>query len=349
MRRTTLWSFDPLKLCLQYFRVDSSIFSAYRAECSSSVESCPPCDVGVWEMDSYLPKLMVNGILATVAAPGLNSNFRAYPPLPLTQSPPEQILGERTGGNAGEKECDNELVDITRKYAAMHHDLIPYTRSYMFQATRIGMSIIGALGFALPADESVTDTWNEYLYGRDILVAPVTVDKAASREVYLPAGRWMNYDDRKAVYEGKSTITASAPLGDIPQYVREGAIIPRGDIVKLNKNWDANWAPTLRIEIYPARKDSSECVYCTGKSEAKIQVSTDSEGITVRSDDLGTPSTLEVYCDNVKSVKKNGQKLKKGGGYRYDRAIKKLTTSLEGAAKIEIAGGRSLFDTPSPK
>jgi len=44
----------------------------------------------------------------------------------------------------------------------------------------------------------------------------------------------------------------------IPLFVREGSIISRGDIVKLNNNWDANWEPKLRIEVFPSAKQASE-------------------------------------------------------------------------------------------
>jgi hypothetical protein len=54
--------------------------------------------------------------------------------------------------------------------------------------------------------------------------------------VYLPAGRWMNYNDRKAVYDGGVSLTVGATQGTIPLYVREGAIITRGDILKGNNN-----------------------------------------------------------------------------------------------------------------
>jgi alpha-glucosidase len=48
--------------------------------------------------------------------------------------------------------------------------------------------------------------------------------------VYLPAGRWMNYNDKMTAYEGGNTVRVAAPLGTIPVFVRQGAIIPRGDI-----------------------------------------------------------------------------------------------------------------------
>ncbi len=125
------------------------------------------------------------------------------------------------------------------------------TRSLMHQATLTGMPIARPLVFAYPSDEKVADIWDEYLLGDWLLVAPVTTAGATSRSVYLPAGRWLDYNDRKTAHAGGATITAAAPLDTIPLFVREGAIIPRGGILKSNNNWDANWAPNLRIEVFP--------------------------------------------------------------------------------------------------
>jgi alpha-glucosidase (family GH31 glycosyl hydrolase) len=158
--------------------------------------------------------------------------FSAFSPMMEVLLGPQRTLWD---------DYSQDVVGVAQKYVATHHDLIPYTRSAMYQATQTGMPIMRALILAYPDDERLSDMWDEYLYGDGLLVAPVATSRATERAVYLPAGRWMNYDDKRSVYAGGSTIKAAAPLGTIPVYVREGAIIPRGDIVKLNNNWEANW------------------------------------------------------------------------------------------------------------
>jgi alpha-D-xyloside xylohydrolase len=182
---------------------------------------------------------------------------------------------------------DDELVGITRKYAAKHHDLIPYTRSYLFGATRNGMPVMRPLIFAYPGETNFSDTWDEYLYGEDLLVAPVTTLGATSRSVGLPAGKWLDYNDRKTVYEGGKSARVAAALGTIPVFVREGGIVPRGDIVKLNNNWDAHWKAKLRIEIFPAEKTASEFAYFTGITVQKIRVEPSKAGVKIEFGDLG--------------------------------------------------------------
>ncbi len=116
-----------------------------------------------------------------------------------------------------------EVVGIAQKYVAAHHDLIPYTRSAMYQATQDGMPIMRALVLAYPDDARLTDMWDEYLYGDSLLVAPVTTAQTTEREVYLPAGKWMNYHDKQTVYAGRQHGQGRRALGDYPRVRSRGS------------------------------------------------------------------------------------------------------------------------------
>ena len=261
--------------------------------------------------------------------------FSAYSPMM------EVILGPK---RTVWYDYDDELVGIAQKYAAAHHDLIPYTRSYMYAATQTGMPIMRSLIFAYPGDDHLSDTWDEYLYGADLLVAPVATGATAERKVYLPAGRWLNYDDKRTIYQGKTTITAAAPLGTIPVFVREGAIIPRGDIVKVNNNWDANWAPKLEIEVFPSRNQASQFDYFNGQAVHKISAASSHDGITIQFGDLGAGGTVQVYCRKVRGVVKDGKTLSQGSDYQYDAQAQKLTIPFSSSANLLIKGADGLFD-----
>jgi len=238
---------------------------------------------------------------------------------------------------------DQDLVDITRKYVTEHHDLIPYTRSNLYGATRTGMPVMRALALEYEGDASVSDIWDEYLYGENILVAPVTTAGATSRGVYLPEGRWMSYEDKHSVYEGKKSVTAEAPLGTIPLFVREGAIIPRGDIVKLNNNWEENWSPKLRIEMFPSEKGHSEFDYFTGNGAEKITAERQGDELAIQFEELGAEGALEIYCKRAKEVTRNGIKLREGRDYTYDANAERLTVPFKGASKVTLKGAASLF------
>jgi alpha-D-xyloside xylohydrolase len=260
--------------------------------------------------------------------------FSAYSPMMEVLIGPKRTIWD---------DYDEELVGITKTYVDAHHDLIPYTRAYLYQATQTGMPVMRALAFGYPADDSLSDTWNEYLYGNNLLVAPVTTASATSRSVYLPEGKWMDYNDKRTIYDGKKTITAVAPLGTIPVFVREGAIVPRGDVAKLNNNWKEKWSPKLRIEIFPSGKSSSEFSYFTGSGVQTITATTTGEALTVQFGDLGAEGVLEVYCQKAVGVLRNGEKLREGRDYKYDSAAQKLTVSFKGETKLKVAGAKGLF------
>jgi alpha-D-xyloside xylohydrolase len=237
---------------------------------------------------------------------------------------------------------DQALIDIATAQTQAHHDLIPYTRSYAYKATQTGMPIMRAMILAYPDDASVSDTWNQYMYGAEILVAPVTTAGATSRSVYLPAGKWIDYNDKATISTGGASVTASAPLATIPLFVKEGAIIPRGDILQSNNNWTANWAANLRIEVFLASTGSSSFDYYTGTAVQTITASLSGSTATIKFDDLGTNGKLEIYCNGCSGVTRNGVALT-SADFTYDAAKKLLTVSYSGATTLEISGTASIF------
>lgn len=260
--------------------------------------------------------------------------FSAYSPMMEVLIGPKRTIWD---------DFDHELVEIVQKYTNAHHDLIPYTRSNMYAATKTGMPVMRSLIFAYPDDHKLYDMWDEYLFGPEILVAPVVKPGATERSVYLPAGRWMDYNDKKTVFTGPTSISVQAPPGTIPLFVREGAVIPRGDILKANNNWDANWEPKLHIEVFPSSKATDEVDYFTGSRVEKITTARKGSNLEISFGDLGTNGTLEIYCRNPKSVSRNGARLTAGSGYQYDAKTQKLTVPFKGATKLGIAGAGSLF------
>jgi alpha-glucosidase (family GH31 glycosyl hydrolase) len=120
---------------------------------------------------------------------------------------------------------DPEATNLFREYARLHISLFPYLYTYATEAENTGLPIMRHLLFADPADPHTWDADDEYLLGDRILVAPVIHEGATSRSLYLPAGSWTNYWTGK-VMDGGRTVTISAPLDQIPVFVRAGSILP---------------------------------------------------------------------------------------------------------------------------
>ncbi len=92
----------------------------------------------------------------------------------------------------------------------------------MKAASEKGAPVMRPLFFDFPEDEKCWEVEDTYMFGPDILVAPVMEEGARERTLYLPAGcRWTDANTKK-VYEGGAQITVPAPLEIIPVMIREG-------------------------------------------------------------------------------------------------------------------------------
>lgn len=97
-----------------------------------------------------------------------------------------------------------------------------YTRMLMKQAHEKGTPVMRTMFYEFPQDKTCWDLKDQYMYGSDILVAPICYEKAESRKVYLPEGTvWINARDGKA-YKGNTWYEVSAPMDTIPIFLREG-------------------------------------------------------------------------------------------------------------------------------
>jgi hypothetical protein len=104
--------------------------------------------------------------------------------------------------------------------------LVPYTYTLGWQASQTGLPITRPLYLDYPDQQAAYQNDGEYLFGPDVLVAPVTTPGAvADQAVWFPPGRWVDYFTG-ATYTGPSSATISVPLSRMPVFVRAGGIIP---------------------------------------------------------------------------------------------------------------------------
>ena len=119
-----------------------------------------------------------------------------------------------------------QTIAAYRKYARLHMSLFPYLYSYALAAHRSGQPIMRHLYLAYPDDKNVRDLDTQYLLGDSLLIAPVLEPGVDQWRVYLPQGEWISWWDGKR-YLGPRTVTVSAPLMQIPIFVKASAIIPQ--------------------------------------------------------------------------------------------------------------------------
>jgi alpha-glucosidase (family GH31 glycosyl hydrolase) len=135
---------------------------------------------------------------------------------------------------------EDDQIENWRRYAKLHTRLYPYLEAADRVYRRTGMPIMRHLALAHPGDERSLAREDEYLFGPDLLAAPVVEPGATERELYLPPGRWvdfwrsLDYKPRRGalrlrrarVLAGGHEETVPAPLEELPLMVRAGAVLP---------------------------------------------------------------------------------------------------------------------------
>ena len=123
-------------------------------------------------------------------------------------------------------ELNNPAIELVcKQFAELRYQLIPYTYTLAWQARDTGMPLMRAMWLHYPGDENARGLGNQYLWGRDMLVAPVFTQGAVARDIYLPEGQWYDWWTNAKVTGGQ-TVTRSVNISKIPIYVRAGSIIP---------------------------------------------------------------------------------------------------------------------------
>ncbi|HTY06882.1 MAG TPA: TIM-barrel domain-containing protein [Gemmatimonadales bacterium] len=160
--------------------------------------------------------------------------------------------------NLGPWDYGDQALDIFRRFSRLHMSLFPYRYAAAQESHRTGMPMMRALVLLHPLDSAARAATDEYEFGPDLLVAPV-VTPGTRRDVYLPAGDWIDYWSGKA-FQGPVDLAVDVPLDRVPLYVKAGAILPEipEDVMTLVPG-AVNGLDERRIyEVYPGPARSLE-------------------------------------------------------------------------------------------
>ena len=145
-----------------------------------------------------------------------------------------------------------EIEAVCRRYLDLRYRLMPYTYTLAWQAHAQGLPLMRPLVLNYPDDPRAWELGSEYLWGDDLLVAPVTRAGAMHWPVYLPEGRWHDFWTG-AIHEGPGGVAVEAPLDRLPLLARAGAIIPMGPPMQHHER--GAWKE-LTVLTYPAGRSS---------------------------------------------------------------------------------------------
>lgn len=142
-----------------------------------------------------------------------------------------------------------EAEEIVRKAVELKYQLFPYFYTYGREAHDTGLPLMRAMLLEYPNDEETYKADHQFLLGKELLVAPVVKKGSASKEVYLPEGEWIDFNDRSTTYKGSQWISYEAPLEVTPLFVKKGSIIPMMPVMQYIHEKEAY---PLTLEIFPA-------------------------------------------------------------------------------------------------
>ena len=245
--------------------------------------------------------------------------------------------------------------DIILDFVKQRYQWLPYNYTLAYENTAEGLPLARPVNFHSEAgtvDANITD---EYLWGSEVLVAPVFKKGARSRKVVFPPGAdWVNWNNPKLSYKGGTTATVAAPLSQLPMFVKKGSFIPL--YTRPIENVSQYDPKFLTVKFFPSSQSSSFTIFDdnrlspTSLADGEYQLTTFTavpQGkrleIDIESDGAykEMPSvrmiTLEILgIARPASVKLDGQRLEavstpkaiRNAAWYYDAASRTLTVGF---------------------
>ncbi len=266
----------------------------------------------------------------------------------------------------------NELTnDGIARYIKLRYRLIPYIYSLYYENYLDGTPIMRPLFWHYPDDEKAYTIKDQYLFGENVLVAPVLTDKTSERTVYLPDGTWYDYDYGYQYSGGEHEVYA--PQNRIPIFIKAGAIIPMSKPVVNTKDIDFS---DIELLIYPDRRSEfsmyaddgitdnyqngeyTKTVFSCEKTESgiKLLVNSNNEKFAVKTVTVHVrmdkkPEKLLIDGKDVKLTSRENTVRKSNGDiYCFDEFNRMLHAKLDvnGNAEIEILTGDTMYQPVVP-
>ncbi|RMG75869.1 MAG: glycoside hydrolase family 31 protein [Bacteroidetes bacterium] len=249
--------------------------------------------------------------------------------------------------------------DIVREAIKLRYRLLPYTYTLAWEQMTDGHPLARPLFYHYPADDRVQGRYDSYLWGRDLLVAPIWERGATQRQVHLPEGRWYDFYSGQPLAGGQ-THTVAVAAEHIPVFVRGGSILPRS--ARDLPNTQAYRGDSLHLSVFPGPRGTiargkvyqddgaTAGAYETGayrllslegqwqKKQYVLSIKAEGQGFNGLPEALSLTWTLYDLVGQPVRVRWNGKKLD-AEAWIYDPNGKTLTVITQSASapgKLEV-------------
>ncbi len=192
-----------------------------------------------------------------------------------------------------------EELDLIRKYAWLHTELVPYMYHYVVTAHEGGRRL------QTPLKEGKY----HYMFGDDFLIAPIYKD-TKTRKISLPEGKWRYFFDDKDVLKGPIAFEREFSLEEFPVYIREGAIVPTDIKRNYTSLGDRTSDGFTTILVYPNKNNSFKYYKPDTKEGTTIAYQKNAQELRITLEGTKIPHILRIHSAiPPKEIILDGQKL----------------------------------------
>jgi alpha-glucosidase len=178
-----------------------------------------------------------------------------------------------------------EAEELCRTWIGLRYQFLPYWYALVAEAHRTGTPPMRPLLWHHPNDAVAVACGDQFLLGRNVLVAPVTRQGCAARAVYLPNDVWFDFWTGER-HEGGRHVLAPTPIDRIPVFIRAGSLLPLADT---RQHLDGPADATITLHVWPGPRselawyedDGTSRAHERGESMARTLVQT-TTGRTLR-------------------------------------------------------------------
>lgn len=227
--------------------------------------------------------------------------------------------------------------DILKKYIRMRYEWLPYNYTLAYENASKGWPLARPLNFnGENPDPKYAGVEDEYMWGNEVLIAPVMEQGARQRKVVFPAGEWINFNNPSLRYKGETEAMVKAPLSELPMFVKAGSFIPLYEerienVTQYNPQF-------LTVRYYPSSKESEYVLF---------------------DDDRKSPTSLAdgkyqlTYFNGVKKTGETEISLRtNGGSYEGMPTLRMMTFEIVDVAKpgsVTLSDGNPMEEAASLK
>ncbi|WP_158995540.1 TIM-barrel domain-containing protein [Mucilaginibacter sp. L196] len=162
---------------------------------------------------------------------------------------------------------DTTRLRVT-KFIKLRYAMLPYNYTLAYKNTTTGRPLVLGVNYFEPEDQRLSNINDEYLWGDEMLVAPVIVKGQTTKKVLFPKGEWIGFNDHKSY---KDSADVYAPIDSLPLFVKAGSIIPMAGSYTYTEQYDGK---SIILKYYMGKSSAtttSQWFYDDGKDPNSLK------------------------------------------------------------------------------